>query len=242
MIREGAGETAVHYEYPGWAQRFPATRIRVVVSYLVIRPLTRWMSRATVIGKERLNDVGGPVLFVSNHITMTDAALILLALPARLQRKLAIAMEGEILRGWRHPPAGTGWFQRLIWLANYVLVVSLFNVFPLPQKSGFRRSFAFAGEAMDRGYSVLVFPEGARTQDGEMKPFMEGIGLLTEKLNVPVVPARIDGLFELKEARKHFARSGQVTVTIGEPVSFPHGDDPARIARELEKLVGSLAR
>ena len=242
MIREGAGETAAGYEYPGWAQRFPTTWIRVVVFYLVIRPLTRWMSRATVIGRERLADARGPVLFIANHITMTDAALIQLALPGRLQRKLAIAMEGEVLRGWRHPPAGTGWFRRLIWLANYVLVVSLFNVFPLPQKSGFRRSFSFAGETMDRGYSVLVFPEGARTKDGEMKPFMEGIGLLTRNLNVPVVPARIDGLFALKKARKRFARPGQITVTIGEPVSFPPTDDPAAITRELERLVASLAR
>jgi len=242
MIREGARETAVRYEYPGWARRFPTTWIRLVVFYLILLPLTRWMSRATVIGKERLDDVGGPVLFIANHIAMVDAALILLALPARFQRKLAIAMEGEVLRGWRHPPAGTGRFQRLIWLANYVLVVSLFNVFPLPQKSGFRRSFAFAGETMDRGYSVLVFPEGARTPDGEMKPFMEGIGLLAKKLDVPIVPARIDGLYELKKARKRFARSGQITVAIGEPVSFTHDDDPASIARELEKLVASLSR
>jgi long-chain acyl-CoA synthetase len=159
MIRESARETARRYEYPHWAQRFPATWIRFLVFYLVILPLTRWMSRATVIGKERLNDVHGPVLFIANHITMTDAALILLAVPARFQRRLAIAMEGEVLRGWRHPPAGTRWFQRLIRGAQYVLVVSLFNVFPLPQKSGFRKSFEFAGETMDRGYSVLVFPE-----------------------------------------------------------------------------------
>jgi long-chain acyl-CoA synthetase len=242
MIRDGGGEAAAGYEYPGWAQRFPTTWIRFVVYYLAILPLTRWMSRATVIGKERLNNVRGPVLFIANHITMTDAALVLLALPARLQRKLAIAMEGEILRGWRHPPAGTGWFQRSIGLANYVMVVSLFNVFPLPQKSGFRRSFAYAGETMDRGYSVLVFPEGARTQDGEMKPFMEGIGLLAKRLNVPVVPARIDGLYELKAARRRLARRGEITVTIGEQVSFPKADDPARITRELESLVASLGR
>ncbi|HXI93863.1 MAG TPA: AMP-binding protein [Blastocatellia bacterium] len=242
MIREGGGETATQYEYPKWAQRFPATWIRFVVFYLVILPLTRWMSRATVIGKQRLDGLSGPVLFIANHIAMVDAALILLALPARFQRRLAIAMEGEVLRGWRHPAPGTGRFRRLIWLAQYVLVVSLFNVFPLPQKSGFRRSFAFAGETMDRGYSVLVFPEGARTPDGEMKPFMEGIGLLVKNLNVPIVPARIDGLYELKKARKKFAQSGLLTVAIGEPVSFSRDDDPAGITMELEKRVASLSR
>jgi long-chain acyl-CoA synthetase len=240
MIHEGASEKAVRHTYPRWAQRFPAAWIRFVVFYLVVLPLTRWMSRTTVIGKERLRGARGPVLFIANHITMADAALILLALPARFQRKLAIAMEGEVLRGWRHPREGTGLFARVIGFAKYTLVVLLFNVFPLPQRSGFRRSFAFAGETMDRGYSVLVFPEGARTTDGEMKPFMEGIGLLAKNLNVPIVPARIEGLYELKKRRKHLAGGGEITVTIGEPVSFSPRDEPATITNELERRVASL--
>jgi long-chain acyl-CoA synthetase len=188
-----------------------------------------------------VSNASDPVLFISNHITMVDAALILVALPARFQRRLAVAMEGEVLRAWRHPPAGTGLLPRAVSRAKYFLVVSLFNVFPLPQKSGFRSSFAFAGETMDRGYSVLVFPEGARTQDGEMKRFMEGIGLLAKKLSVPVVPARIDGLYELKRTNKKFARKGQVRVTIGEPVSFSHDYDASSITSELENRVRSLA-
>ena len=241
MIREGSSDKPVRYEYPKWAQTFPITWIRLFVFYLIILPLTRFMSRARVIGTERLNGINGPVLFVANHIASVDAALILMAVPGRFKRKLGIAMEGEVLRGWRHPPAGTGWFRRVVGLSQYLLVTSLFNVFPLPQKSGFRRSFAFAGETMDRGYSVLVFPEGARTPDGEMKTFREGIGLLATKLGVPVVPAKIDGLFELKKAGKHFARGGQIKVSIGNPVSFSHDDDPAQIARELERQVAALS-
>jgi len=240
MIRHGASATTAPYEYPRWSQRWPVTWIRFVVFYLLILPLTRLMSRVTVIGRERLSGVRSPVLFIANHITMADAALILRAAPARFQRRLAIAMEGEVLRGWRHPPAGTHWFQRLIGPAKYALVVSLFNVFPLPQKSGFRKSFEFAGEAMDRGYSVLVFPEGRRTPDGEMKPFMDGIGLLAKKLAVPVVPSNIDGLYALKKSRTKFARSGQITVALGEPVIFAHDEDPGAITTELEKRVAEL--
>ncbi|HEY9232801.1 MAG TPA: lysophospholipid acyltransferase family protein, partial [Blastocatellia bacterium] len=110
----------------------------------------------------------------------------------------------------------------------------------LPQKSGFRRSFAFAGEAMDRGMSVLVFPEGRRTPDGEMKPFMEGIGLLATNLGVPVVPIKMDGLYEMKSSRRYFARPGEVKVTIGEPVEFARDTDAAQIARELQHRVATL--
>jgi len=241
MIRQGATEKATRYEYPRWARRFPITWIRSVVFYLVILPLTRLMSRASVTGSDRLRGVEGPVLFVSNHIAMVDAALILRALPARFQTRFAIAMEGEVLRDYRHPSRSISWYRRWISVAKYFLLVSVFNVFPLPQKSGFRKSFEFAGETMDRGYSVLVFPEGRRTPDGEMKPFKDGIGLLTKSLGVPVVPARIEGLYELKVSRRFFARPGEIVVSIGEPAQFRDDDDPSEIARDLQNRVASLA-
>ena len=59
---------------------------------------------------------------------------------------------------------------------QWILGVSLLNLFPLPREAGFRRSFAYAGEAVDRGYSVLVFPEGRHTTDGKMNPFRAGSG------------------------------------------------------------------
>jgi long-chain acyl-CoA synthetase len=166
--------------------------------------------------------------------------LIQYALPARYRLRLLIAMEGEKLRNWRRPPRGTHLARRLLGYMQYFLVVSLFNVFPLPQKSGFRRSFAFAGEAMDRGMSVLVFPEGRRTPDGELKPFMEGIGLLATDLGVPVVPIRLEGLYEMKTSRRYFARSGEVKVSISAPITFARDADAARIARELQRRVASL--
>jgi long-chain acyl-CoA synthetase len=239
LVREGTGAEAVEYPYPKWPGRFPVTWIRATIFYLVMLPITWLMSRARIVGKERLKDAQGPLLFVSNHVSMVDQSLIQYALP-RYRLKLAIAMEGEKLRNWRRPPPGTSMWRRLLGYVQYLSVTSLFNVFPLPQKSGFRRSFAFAGEAMDRGMSVLVFPEGRRTPDGEMKAFMEGIGILATNLGVPVVPVRLDGLYDMKVSRRYFARLGDVQVTIGEPVEFARDDDPATIARELQQRVASL--
>jgi long-chain acyl-CoA synthetase len=148
-------------------------------------------------------------------------------------------MEGERLRDWYDPPEG-GWFKRLRLRVLYALVVTFFNVFPLPQKSGFRRSFAYAGQAVDRGYHILVFPEGRRTQDGHLLPFMAGAGVLAANLRIPVVPIRIDGLFELKQQGKYFSRPGRVTVTIGEPVTYSPEDDPVQITKDMERRVASL--
>ncbi len=240
MIGEGAPQSAAGYSYPGWAERFPASWIRVVVYYLVMLPVTRLMCWARVEGKQRLDDLRGPALFISNHIAMVDPGLILSALPGRYSRNLAVAMEGERLRGYRNPPHSVNWFMRLVRRAQYVLIVTLFNAFPLPQKSGFRRAFAYAGESVDRGYSLLVFPEGRTTVDGRMRRFMGGIGLLAADLSLPVVPIKIEGLFELKQKRKYFSRPGTVTITFGEPVRFATGTDPAEITKDLEARVAAL--
>jgi long-chain acyl-CoA synthetase len=73
-----------------------------------------------------------------------------------------------------------------------------------------------------------------------MKTFMGGIGLLARNLNVPVVPARIEGLYELKKRGAHVALRGQITVSIGDPVTFSDGEEPAAIATELRRRVAGL--
>ena len=118
--------------------------------------------------------------------------------------------------------------------------MALFNVFPLPQLSGFRRAFEFAGESADRGYSVVVFPEGKRTQDGRLHSFMAGTGLLAANLRAPVVPMRLDRLFELKTRGRHRARRGEVSVIIGAPLQLAANTDPAQITQELEGRVATL--
>ena len=114
------------------------------------------------------------------------------------------------------------------------------NLFPLPRQSGFRKSFAYAGEAVDKGYSVLVFPEGRHTDDGKLRPFRSGIGLLVNNLRIPVVPMRIDVLFEVKQSGKKFAAPGKIQVRIGTLVSFAADRDPEEIAGELQQAVATL--
>jgi long-chain acyl-CoA synthetase len=184
--------------------------------------------------------VRGPVLVVCNHISDVDPGFVLTALPGRLRHKLAIATGGEALETLHTPPATRGFIGRAYDRLKWALGVSLLNLFPLPREAGFRESFAYAGECVDRGYSVLVFPEGRHTTDGHMLPFRTGIGLLANNLQIPVVPMRIDGLFELKRAGKKFTRPGQVKVNIGAPIQFVPGSEPEWIARELQKMVAHL--
>ncbi|HYG10669.1 MAG TPA: 1-acyl-sn-glycerol-3-phosphate acyltransferase, partial [Pyrinomonadaceae bacterium] len=245
LVRGELPEEARHvapYPYPRWTRTTPLRWLRGLLFYTVVLPITRVMSRMRVEGSERLDELTGPALFVANHVTLADHALILAALPAHLRRRLAIAMEGERLRGWLRPPEGTGFFTRLRLLVQYALVTTFFYVFPLPKRSGFRRSFAYAGACVERGESVLVFPEGERAARGQMRmsPFRTGIGVLAQELGVPVVPVKLHGLYELKRRRQYFASPGQVAVVFGEPVTFDAGVEAAQIAAELERRVARL--
>jgi long-chain acyl-CoA synthetase len=208
------------------------TWLRPIVYHLFLLPLTWIMCRVRVIGVEQLHHVKGPVLFISNHVTDVDAGLIVSALPVRWRLRLAIGMQGERLRDWR--------FGSLRFRVGYALAAGLFNVFSLPRESGFRQSFAYAGEAMDHGWSVLIFPEGTETKDGRMQPFRAGIGLLAAELRVPVVPIMLRGLFELKQKRQFFVRPGRVSVTFGEPIEFSADQTPAEITKVLELRVREL--
>jgi len=234
-----APPTSSHH-YPRWAQRWPIRWVRALVYYLLTWPATLIMAKPTIVGRDRLRDVRGPLLFISNHVTYIDPGLLMFAMPGRYRHRLAIAMVGELLSAMRTPPQEMNSFQRAIEVISYWLVTALFDVFPLPQLSGFRESFAFTGESVDRGYSIIVFPEGRRTTDGKMSAFRAGIGILAQQLRIPVVPMRIDGLFPLKQEQKRFARRGDIKVTIGSPVQFPEETSEESIARKLQEVVESL--
>jgi long-chain acyl-CoA synthetase len=240
LLRQPSGRRT-QYSYPNWAQSLPIKVMRLTVYYVLVWPATLLLAHPKVIGREHLRSLRGPVLVVSNHVTSrSDIGLILAALPRPYRNNLATAMGGETLQSMRHPPRNWFFFKRWAYQIGYWLVTALFNVFPLPQRSGFRESFRFAGESADRGFSILVFPEGEVTRDGKIAPFQSGVGLLAENLGLPVVPMRLDGVWQMKCERRRLARRGEITVRIGAPINFPADTNPDQIARTLQSLMQSL--
>jgi long-chain acyl-CoA synthetase len=228
------------YHYPRWTLRWPVTWIRLVAHYLLLRPAVFLLGWPRVIGREKLRAIKGPLLIISNHIADVDPGFILTTLPARLRHRLATGAGGEAMEALRMPAPQRGFFGRIYDRTKWLLGVSLLNLFPLPREAGFRRSFVYAGEAVDRGYSVLVFPEGRHTATGEINPFRAGIGLLAQNLGIPVLPMRIDGLYELKKAGKKFAAPHKISVRIGNPTRFDLETPPEEIARRLSDAVKAL--
>jgi len=239
MLRGEAAPGEV-YHYPQWVLPWPVNGIRLLAHYLLMRPAIILLGWPRIIGRDHLQGVKGPLLVVANHLGDVDPGFILTALPPRLRHRLAIATGGEALEALRSPSSDRNWFLRVYDRVKWVLGVSLLNLFPLPREAGFRRSFAYAGEAVDRGYNILVFPEGRHTTDGNLLPFRSGIGLLAANLGIPVLPMRIDGLFEYKRAGKKFAPPWKISVRIGSPINFAAETSPAVIAAELQERVRNL--
>jgi long-chain acyl-CoA synthetase len=206
----------------------------------LVRPAIVLLGWPRVAGREHLAGLTGPVLVICNHIDDVDVGFVQTALPARLRHWLATAAGGEALEALRTPATDRGCLGRVYDRVQWILGVALLNLFPLPREAAFLKSFAYAGECVDRGYSVLVFPEGQHTTDGQLRTFRAGVGLLATHLGVPVVPMRIEGLFEVKRSGRKFAAPGKIRVRIGKPVRFQATADPQRIARELQNRVAEL--
>ena len=153
-------------------------------------------------------------------------------------------MSGEMLEDYLHfrnpdrKPGEKGFL--LLGPAAWLLLTALFNVFPLPRRRDFQRSFAHAGEALDRGFHVLVFPEGTRSAAGELARFRGGIGLLVKQSGTAVLPVALRGLGELKAGRRGWFRSGNIEVRIGQPIRFAPEETEAAITARLHAEVGRL--
>lgn len=241
-------------KYPKWAQTVAPIRwLRNLVYSVVTWPYTVVMAKPTVVGRENLRNIPGPLLIVCNHVTYIDLGFVMYALPMRLRYRIATGMLGERLWAMR---AGQSSGHRELnapmsfspgnvlrrWLnkLDYYLVVALFNVFPLPQQSGIRESFDFAGDSADRGFSILVFPEGRRTETGELGDFRSGVGMLAQRLNLPVLPIRIDGLKKVSLEHRHWAKRGEIVVRVGKPLVFDAAQTADEITRELREAVAGL--
>ena len=225
--------------YPRWPWAKPAQWLRSAFIELIAQPFV-WFLGNPHVSVPRNLETDEPMLIISNHVTAYDGALVEYALPGRIRRWTAAAMLGEMLEDYRHfRDPDTRRFM-LFGPAAYWLLTALYNVFPLPRRRDFQRSFAHAGEAMDRGYSVLVFPEGTRSAAGQLAPFRPGIGLLAKQSHAPVLPVAILGLGELKAKGSGWFRSGKIEIRVGEPMRFGPLESEAAITEALHASVQAL--
>jgi long-chain acyl-CoA synthetase len=137
-------------------------------------------------------------------------------------------------------PGRHRWRRRLTNSLNYYLAALLFGGFPLPRReAGARQAVRYMGELADDGFSVLIFPEGSRSETGRIQPFRAGVGMIASRLQLPVVPVRLEGLERVLRRGWKLPRRGPVRVAFGPPLRLM-GEDYASLAARVEQAVRGL--
>ena len=227
--------------FPTWNRRWPFTWIRNASLPTWILPIGRAFAWVKVEGLEHLDGLQGPVVFAANHQSHLDGPMVLWSLPPRWRYRVAIAMAKEFFKAHFFPEQ----YGRKAWLTNslnYYLSTLFFNAFPLPQReAGTRQTLRYLGALFAEGYSLLIFPEGKRSMDGQLNPFRGGIGMIGARLDVPVVPVGISGLDKVLHQTWKMAKPGPARIRFGAPLRL-QGDDYAALAKQVEDAVRDLVQ
>jgi long-chain acyl-CoA synthetase len=224
---------------PRWTRRLPARLARRFLEEAFFRPVVLFHARPKVKGLEHLREASPPYLFVCNHHSYLDTGLFKTSLPRPLRGRIAPAMTTRYQRVFFGEIPGGRARYALEWL-QVRLVELLFGVWPLPETAGFRQSLSYAGELMDSGISLLIFPEGRHVPEGVLESFRQGIGIFARELRAPVIPARVEGTAVVLPDKARWLRSGSTSLVLGEPLFIDPRADPAETARRLQAAVGKL--
>jgi 1-acyl-sn-glycerol-3-phosphate acyltransferase len=215
-----------------WQTWIPARAVRRLFRrYAYTGIVDKYFKPLRIIGDAHFDDVKGPAIFIANHTSFMDGPAMFAALPRRYRGKTAFpaAADRFFVKG-RRDPRLQGWWFSLV-----------YNTFPL-QRGGGRATLAHADWLLDKGWSIGIFPEGARTSAAKLARFRMGPAILAVGHGVPVVPMYMEGLSAVRPKGSRELTPGPVTVRIGPPLRFGAATDVAEATRDLHRAVEALGR
>ena len=167
---------------------------------------------------------GGSYVFVSNHLSYMDTPVVLANIPVQFR---FLAKSGL----FQIPLLGTHLAR-----AGHI---------PVPRddaRAAVKTMTTAAHAIRERGISLLIFPEGGRSQTGELADFKEGAAYIAIRAGVPLVPVALKGTREILPFGSAHVRSGSVTMRIGDPVSTEQMQvrDRVRLSAELHDRIATL--
>ncbi len=184
-----------------------------------------WVS-VSVEGQDRLDGLDTPALYIFNHSDDFDGPVVYRALPRRIRAHLAVAAADDVMREHK--------------ILAFVIRFC-FAGFNLARTEPYLPSLEYVGTLVDKGWSVVLAPEGRLSTDGVLQPFKTGIGMLAVNLDVPVVPLKTLGLFGTVPLHSRWPkRHSSVTVRIGEPVTFGRHLEYEEVTLMLHRIMEEL--
>lgn len=170
--------------------------------------------RVEVRGTERIP--AGTCIFAANHTSSADAPAVVGAIP----RRIAILLKRPLFE-W--PIVGQAFH-----LAHFI-PVDRFN------RESAIESLDKATEALRKGQSFLIYPEGTRSPDGRLQEFKKGTAVMAIKSGIPVVPVACSGAHRVMEKRSMIIHPGRILVEFLDPI------DPSKYSfDERETLIQEI--
>jgi long-chain acyl-CoA synthetase len=143
----------------------------------------------------------GNVILAPNHTSYLDGFAVILSLPfSRFRNIYSLGLSDYF----------TGFAKRQF--------ATIGHVIPIDSSAYLNKALQISAHLLKRGGSLMVFPEGGRSYDGNLMEFKKGVGILAVELGVPVVPVHISGAFDALPRSAIFPRLKKITVTFGDPL------------------------
>ena len=209
-----------------WLRTRGMRRVRAALQSGLLFPAVSSFCRLTVVDRELLRTLNGAAVFVSNHVSALDAVVIAEALPPRYRHRSVVVAAADSI------------FKRK-WEARLAQVTV--DAFPIPRSGGARPHLDYLKQLLAKKWSVIIFPEGRLTSTGAIGQFRKGAAILAIDAGVPVVPAFMDGMYEVMPRFRRVPRPGRVRVTFGEPITAAEGEDYDAFTARMEAAVRRLA-
>ena len=200
--------------------------MRAALQSSLMFPALSSFCRLTIHGREHVQSLDCPAVFVANHVSALDAVVMVEALPGRYRHRSVVVAAADSI------------FKRK-WEARLAQVTV--DAFPIPRGGGARPHLEYLKDLLGRRWSVIIFPEGRLTVTGAIGSFRKGAAILAMDAGVPIVPAYFDGMYEILPRFRRVPRPGRVKVTFGAPLWPLQDDDYASFIDRAERTVRALA-
>ncbi len=202
----------------------PALNLFGAIFYALNQIAMRTLFRFRVQGARHLRADGNFIL-IANHSSYLDPLALAAAVDFRVLRRCYWAGDPAILfsKRWKWP------FMRAM------------HCYPVNEREP-AHALEVSAAILRRGDSIVWFPEGWRSPDGKLQPFLPGIGHLLEEVPTPVVPAFIDGTFEALPRDRSFPKLHSIRVRIGEPIPPARWQSLKVAKKEMPQEIAQILR
>lgn len=196
----------------------PSTSALLTIGEGIFRGFLRRHNKLSIKGKENI-PAEGPFIVAPNHESFIDGPIVMAGMDKQTLRNSYFYATEEHVQGS---------MRRYLASHNNIILMETHNL---------KDSILRLAEVLKRGKNVIIFPEGRRTEDGQLGDFKKTFAILSKELNIPILPVRIRGAYEAMPRGKRFPGSHPITVEYLQPINAKQEESYEALAARVKKEI-----